>query len=130
MAVFVAVEVSVSVGVKVCDTVAVSVGVSVGVSVDVEVLVSVGVSVLVRVSVADNGPGIPPQIVKRIFDPFFTTKPVGSGTGLGLSLVREIIQQHGGDVTVQSRPGEGARFTVSLPATVVTSSTGELHAQG
>ena len=80
------------------------------------------------VEIADDGPGIPPQVIKRIFDPFFTTKPVGSGTGLGLSLVREIIQQHGGDVTVQSRPGEGARFRVTLPAAAARGD--EVHAQG
>ena len=73
------------------------------------------VGLMAQVEVADDGPGIAPQVLKRIFDPFFTTKPVGSGTGLGLSLVREIIQQHGGDVTVHSRPGEGARFRVTLP---------------
>jgi CheY-like chemotaxis protein len=55
-------------------------------------------------------------VVPRIFDPFFTTKPVGVGTGLGLSIVYGIIQEHGGEVSVESRPGEGATLAVELPA--------------
>jgi signal transduction histidine kinase len=62
----------------------------------------------------DNGPGIPPEIKTRIFEPFFTTKPVGEGTGLGLDTVRRIIQNHHGDVTFDSRPGE-TRFVVRIP---------------
>ena len=53
----------------------------------------------------DNGPGIPDDIKDKIFDPFFTTKPIGKGTGLGLEVVRQIIRQHNGDVTVVSQPG-------------------------
>lgn len=66
--------------------------------------------------VADNGPGIPTELLTRIFDPFFTTKPVGVGTGLGLPICRGIVQTHGGEITVDSRPGQGASFTVRLPA--------------
>jgi signal transduction histidine kinase len=66
------------------------------------------------VEVIDNGPGIPPEIKTRIFEPFFTTKPVGEGTGLGLDTVRRIIQNHHGDVTFDSRPGE-TRFVVRIP---------------
>jgi two-component system NtrC family sensor kinase len=65
--------------------------------------------------IADSGPGIPPDIQSRIFEPFFTTKPVGQGTGLGLSLCHGIIEGHGGSIGVDSRPGEGAVFTVDLP---------------
>jgi two-component system sensor histidine kinase HydH len=63
--------------------------------------------------VADDGPGIPPGELARIFTPFFTTKP--AGTGLGLAVVQRIADAHGGSVSVESAPGEGARFTVRLP---------------
>ena len=66
--------------------------------------------------VADNGPGIAADLLGRIFDPFFTTKPVGVGTGLGLPICRGIVQTHGGEITVDSKPGSGAVFTLSFPA--------------
>lgn len=65
--------------------------------------------------VEDTGKGIEPDKLKHIFDPFFTTKPVGQGTGLGLSISYGIVQRHGGRIEVDSRPGEGSRFRVSLP---------------
>ena len=68
----------------------------------------------VEVVFLDTGRGIPPEVMKRIFDPFFTTKE--KGTGLGLSVVYGIVQRHRGDLSVESRPGEGARFTLRLPA--------------
>jgi PAS domain S-box-containing protein len=70
--------------------------------------------------VSDDGPGIPPEIVARIFDPFFTTKPAGIGTGLGLSIVYGIVQEHGGEVSVDSLQGHGATLTVELPALSVS----------
>jgi two-component system NtrC family sensor kinase len=70
----------------------------------------------IAMEISDDGPGILPEIVSRIFDPFFTTKPVGEGTGLGLSIVYGIVQEHGGEVGVESRPGHGATLTVELPA--------------
>jgi len=69
----------------------------------------------IHVSVADNGKGIPEDILTRIFDPFFTTKPVGEGTGLGLAITHQIIQQHGGEIRVESRVGEGTHFHIRLP---------------
>jgi PAS domain S-box-containing protein len=69
----------------------------------------------VRLIVRDTGHGIPAKILERIFDPFFTTKDVGVGTGLGLSLVHGIVTDLGGGIVVDSRPDEGAAFTVYLP---------------
>ena len=67
------------------------------------------------VAITDDGPGIPDDVRERIFDPFFTTKPVGQGVGLGLDIVRRIVQgRHRGEVRVRSRPGE-TRFEVLLP---------------
>jgi signal transduction histidine kinase len=68
----------------------------------------------VCLSVEDNGEGIPEDLQQRIFDPFFTTRE--RGTGLGLAMVRQIVERAGGRVMVWSRPGEGSRFDVSLPA--------------
>jgi two-component system, NtrC family, sensor kinase len=69
-----------------------------------------------EILVADNGQGIEEKHLKHIFDPFFTTKTTGEGTGLGLSVSYGIIKKHGGEIRVQSKPGEGATFTVVLPA--------------
>ena len=65
--------------------------------------------------IADSGEGIPEENLDRIFDPFFTTKGTGKGTGLGLAVCRKIIEQHGGRISVSSRPGEGTNFFISLP---------------
>jgi len=67
-------------------------------------------------SVADHGPGIPEEIQVRIFDPFFSTKEIGKGTGLGLAISYGIVHDHGGEIAVESTLGQGARFTVKLPA--------------
>ena len=69
----------------------------------------------VTLTVSDNGPGIPESLQRRIFDPFFTTKPVGQGTGLGLSVSRTIVDALGGELSVASREGMGATFSVVLP---------------
>ncbi len=72
-----------------------------------------GRSVLIEIS--DTGPGIPEEIQSRIFEPFFTTKEIGEGTGLGLSIAYGIVENHRGTISVRSRPGEGATFTITLP---------------
>ena len=69
----------------------------------------------VAITVRDTGPGIDPLILDKIFDPFFTTKEQGKGTGLGLSLVHGIVRGHGGDVTVESTPGQGTTFRIYFP---------------
>ncbi|HEY7317578.1 MAG TPA: ATP-binding protein [Candidatus Binatia bacterium] len=68
-----------------------------------------------RISFEDNGVGIHPEHIDRVFDPFFTTKDVGEGTGLGLSVSYGIIQEHGGDIRVESEPGQFTRFMIYLP---------------
>ena len=73
--------------------------------------------------VADTGPGIPPALQGRIFEPFFTTKPSGVGTGLGLPLCRGIIEAHGGTLEVDSIPGCGATFRLTLPVGAVLTQT-------
>ncbi|MGO8927768.1 MAG: two-component system sensor histidine kinase NtrB [Limisphaerales bacterium] len=66
-----------------------------------------------RVTIKDTGAGIPPENMARLFEPFFTTKP--KGTGLGLPITRRIILEHRGDISVESRPGQGATFQILLP---------------
>ncbi|MDP9372315.1 MAG: ATP-binding protein [Chloroflexota bacterium] len=68
----------------------------------------------VLVEIADNGPGVPPEIQGRIFEPFFTTKGVGEGTGIGLDISYRIVTGHGGNLRVESVPGD-TRFQVRLP---------------
>jgi len=67
------------------------------------------------VRVKDNGSGIPPDVLPRIFDPFFTTKEDLNRTGLGLAVAQGIVEQHAGEITVHSTPGEGTEFAVALP---------------
>lgn len=69
----------------------------------------------IELMIEDNGPGIEPEKLKKIFDPFFTTKDVGHGSGLGLYIVHDIIESHGGNVTVSSEVGQGTNFTIWLP---------------
>ena len=70
---------------------------------------------MIRISVIDDGPGIPPELLSKVFEPFFTTSGVGVGTGLGLSICYGIVRQHDGNMWAQSAPGEGATFHVELP---------------
>jgi signal transduction histidine kinase/CheY-like chemotaxis protein len=74
----------------------------------------------VAVDVTDDGTGIPVELQQRVFEPFFTTKAEGEGTGLGLSICMGIVKEHGGRITLVSAPGQGATFTVELPAACLT----------
>ena len=67
------------------------------------------------ITIADDGPGVPPKLRERIFEPFFTTKSVGAGTGLGLALAYRIVERQKGSIEVGERPGGGAQFTVTIP---------------
>ena len=69
----------------------------------------------VRIQFADTGRGIPEENLSRVFDPGFTTKGVGVGTGLGLSICYQIIQDHRGDISIESEVGKGTTVTVTLP---------------
>jgi two-component system NtrC family sensor kinase len=69
----------------------------------------------VRVTVRDDGTGIPPDILARMFEPFLTTKETGRGVGLGLAISRSILERHNGTIEVQSEPGRGTTFTITLP---------------
>jgi two-component system NtrC family sensor kinase len=69
---------------------------------------------MVAVVVADNGPGIAPELLPQLFNIFESTKGA-RGTGIGLAVSQKIIREHGGDILVDSRPGEGARFTLEWP---------------
>ena len=73
-----------------------------------------GSSDQLQVTIHDTGIGIAPENMKRLFEPFFTTK--ASGTGLGLAITRRILQQHRGEISAKSPPGEGTTFTILLPA--------------
>jgi two-component system, NtrC family, sensor kinase len=81
-----------------------------------ELLVTAGATgTHVEISVADSGTGIDPQHLARVFDPLFTTKDRGKGTGLGLTIARDVVAAHGGTIAVSSRPGEGTEVKVRLP---------------
>ena len=69
----------------------------------------------IEIIVQDTGTGISRENIQKIYDPFFTTKAAGKGTGLGLSVTYGIVQEHGGNITVDSRPGVGTAFKLELP---------------
>ena len=69
----------------------------------------------IHIRVTDTGCGIPKEIQTDIFEPFFTTKEPGKGTGLGLAIAAQVVEDHHGNIQVESKPGKGTAFTVSLP---------------
>ncbi len=71
---------------------------------------------LLHLSVWDDGPGIPPEVMAKLFKPYFTTKPPGKGTGLGLAIVQRLLKEARGCLHIQSLPGQGTRFNIYLPA--------------
>ena len=79
------------------------------------------------ISFADTGAGIPEDYLSRLFDPFFTTKPVGQGTGLGLAVSYNSVQQHGGVIRVESKVGVGTTFIIELPLDTATARKGANH---
>ncbi len=83
-----------------------------------------------KLVVRDTGSGISPELLSSIFDPFFTTKPVGKGFGLGLSIVHEIVKDHGGAILVHSTPGAGSTFEVYLPKVEETAVAAKTPAVG
>jgi two-component system, sporulation sensor kinase E len=70
---------------------------------------------MVKLTIADTGHGIPRDVVEKVFEPFFTTKEFGQGTGLGLTVVKGIIEEHQGSIIVESEEGKGTAFTILLP---------------
>jgi signal transduction histidine kinase len=69
-----------------------------------------------HLEIEDTGTGIPPELLVHIFDPWVTTKAQGKGSGLGLTIARQVVASHGGTIRVENRPGRGAVFTIDLPA--------------
>lgn len=82
---------------------------------------------MVLLEIADDGPGVPEEVLPKIFDPFFTTKDVGKGTGLGLTVAYAIIQEHGGRISAHSSPGAGAAFRIELPTASVRARPAPTH---
>jgi len=73
----------------------------------------------VKISVTDNGPGMTEEVKKRAFETFFTTKVNGKGTGLGLGISQKIVQDHGGQIEIESKIGEGTCFKINIPELIL-----------
>jgi signal transduction histidine kinase len=70
---------------------------------------------MMELTIADTGHGMPKELIKKVFEPFFTTKEFGQGTGLGLTVVKGIVEEHQGSIAVESEEGKGTTFRVLLP---------------
>ena len=79
-------------------------------------LLNLNPGLYLELAISDTGKGMKPEVLKRIFEPYYTTKAIGKGTGMGLSVVYGIVKEFGGEIRVNSKPGEGTRFRVYLPA--------------
>jgi signal transduction histidine kinase len=75
-----------------------------------------------EIAIEDNGPGIPVAILPKVFEPLFSTKSFG--TGLGLPMVKQIVEQHGGEIAIDSEPGSGTRVTLRLPLALAAKMAG------
>jgi len=84
----------------------------------------------VRLSITDTGCGMTPEVLDKIFDPFYTTKAPGEGTGLGMSMVYGFVKQSGGEIRIDSRPGQGTTITILLPRADGDAFHGQLGGQG
>jgi two-component system sensor histidine kinase AtoS len=80
---------------------------------EISILLKPGEKKVAEIIIADNGPGISEKVIAKVFDPFFSTK--SKGTGLGLSVCRQIVQKHGGMISIRSEEGQGTTVTISLP---------------
>ena len=77
------------------------------------------------IRVSDDGCGMTPEVLERAFDPFFTTKEPGRGTGLGLAICRRIVEEHEGEIEIQSRPDQGTTVSILLPHAPLEEPEGE-----
>ncbi len=89
----------------------------------------VAIDGLIRISITDDGPGIPEEVLPHIFEQFYTTKPVGKGTGLGLHICQEIVKDHGGEIRVESHSRRGTTFVVEIPVVEVEEPEEEVPAR-
>jgi signal transduction histidine kinase len=84
----------------------------------------------IQLTVRDDGVGIPESVLQNLFEPFMTTKEVGKGVGLGLAISKGIVDRHGGKIEVESKPGQGTTFRITLPVDARVSEAAAVAAAG